>query len=110
MELTIREIIHANVAIENILKSETKINFQTAYNLMKLRDEFNSIEKYVSERMKIAGLFSDIDSDLKKKLEEEIFNSKINVNSKKLSQEELSNDKNLSITLADMEKLAPILS
>ena len=109
MKLTIREIIHVNIAITNIINSEIKIKFQTAFDLLEIRRVFEEIEEYVSKRMNMVGLFSKNNEENIKKVEEEIFNTTIEVNIKPLSKNDLSNDENLSVSLIDMEYLKPIL-
>lgn len=113
MELTVSEILHVNIAIDRILKSEMKIKFQTAYKLMKVKRELDGIEEYIAKRMAMVGIVpdnSDVVSESSAILQSEILRSVVDVDVEKISVDELSSDGNLLISLDEMEKLSPILS
>lgn len=113
MELTVSEILHVNIAIDRILKSEMKIKFQTAYKLMKVKRELDGIEEYIAKRMAMVGIVpgnADGVSESSAILQSEILRSVVDVDVDKISADELSSDGNLLVSLDEMEKLAPILS
>ena len=113
MELTEREIIHVNMAIDNILESGMKLKFQTAYELLKIRRELEDIEEYIAQRLKMVGLICDksgMSDENRLSFENEILRSVINVDINKIPHEELGSDDNLFVSLDELEKLRPILS
>lgn len=113
MKLTVNEILHINIAIDKILKSDMKIKFQTAYRLMKIKKELDGIEEYIAKRMAMVGLVADNSENVSGGsaiLQSEILKSVVDVDIEKIDHNELSGDENLFISLDEMEKLSPILS
>lgn len=110
MKLTINQILHVNMAIENIMKDNIKMKFQTAYDLLKIKDELDRIEEYVASRMKMVGLIGGEYSNDKEKIENEILSSVVEIECRPIMERDLINDEGFLISLSDLEKLRPVLS